>query len=145
MVRLTKKMQLAIEAVVDIATHASSEPIPSLDITRRRGIPHRFLEQTLQQLVRAGVLNSVRGPRGGYRLARERQLLTVGDVARVVRLMEVSESPREEMAVSALGRTLIRPLWARLSDEFMARLDAISIHDLCLRADPIFYDARVVE
>lgn len=70
MLRLTKKLLFAIEAVVDIAYNAGDKTVQGSEITRRQGIPPRFLEPVLQQLVRAGVLVGVRGPRGGYRLAR---------------------------------------------------------------------------
>ena len=52
------------------------------------GLPRRYLEQVLQQLVRAGILKGVRGPRGGYRLARERRRVSVGEVVRVVQGLE---------------------------------------------------------
>ena len=67
----------------------------SSEITRRQGIPRRYLEQVLQQLVRAGVLSGVRGPRGGYRLARERRRISVGEIVRVVRALESGEDPIE--------------------------------------------------
>lgn len=140
MLRPSKKMLFAIEAVLDIAFHAGGEPVQSREITRRQGIPRRYLEQTLQQLVRAGVLTGVRGPRGGYRLARERRRISVGEIVRVVRAQETVEEPGEEdLPSSPLGRQVIRPLWADLSDEIMARLDGISIDDLCMRA----YHARI--
>ena len=63
--RLTRKTALAIEAVVDIAFHARPDPVQARDITERQGVPHRYLEQVLQRLVREGVLRGVRGPRGG--------------------------------------------------------------------------------
>ena len=75
MLRLSKKLLFAIEAVVDIAYNAGAAPVQSKEITRRQRIPQRYLEQVMQQLVRAGVLKGVRGPRGGYRLARERRQL----------------------------------------------------------------------
>ena len=61
MLRLSKKMMFAIEAVLDIAYHSSAEPVQSRDITRRQGIPRRYLEQALQHLVRNGLLIGVRG------------------------------------------------------------------------------------
>ena len=88
MLRLSKKMIFAIEAVVDIAYHSSGQPVQSQEITRRQNIPRRYLEQALQKLVRAHVLTGVRGPRGGYNLARERRRISVGDIVRVVRDLE---------------------------------------------------------
>lgn len=134
MLRPSKKMLFAIEAVLDIAYHAGGEPVQSREITRRQGIPRRYLEQTLQQLVRAGILVGVRGPRGGYRLARERRRISVGEVVRVVRALETAEDPYQDMPASDLGKQVIRPMWGDLTEEIMSRLDAISIDELCMRA-----------
>lgn len=134
MLRLTKKLLFAIEAVLDIAYNAGPLPVQSNEITRRQGIPRRYLEQVLQHLVRAGVLSGVRGPRGGYRLARERRRISVGEIVRVVRSLESAEDPIEEDEGAELGRRVVRPLWAELQDEVMQRLDGVTIEDLCLRA-----------
>ncbi len=134
MVRLTKKLLFAIEAVLDIAYNAGDLPVQSGEITRRQGIPRRYLEQVLQQLVRAGVLAGVRGPRGGYRLARERRRITLGEIVRVVRELNGADDPLEENIGALLGQRVVRPVWKELNDEVMKRLDAITIEDLCLRA-----------
>jgi len=134
MLRPSKKMLYAIEAVLDIAYHAGGEPVQSREITRRQGIPKRYLEQTLQQLVRAGLLAGVRGPRGGYRLARERRRISVGEVVRVVRSLEAGEEKPDDQPVSALGLQVIHPMWSGLQDEIMQRLDGITIDELCLNA-----------
>jgi Rrf2 family transcriptional regulator, iron-sulfur cluster assembly transcription factor len=134
MLRLTKKMLFAIEAVVDIAYNAGNLPVQSSEITTRQGIPRRFLEPVLQQLVRAGILAGVRGPRGGYRLARERRRIALGEIIRVVRSLETADDPIEDPAGAELGHKVVRPLWQELQEEVMARLDSITIEDLCLRA-----------
>jgi len=134
MLRLTKKLMFAIEAVLDIAYNAGALPVQSSEITQRQGIPRRYLEQVLQQLVREGVLTGVRGPRGGYRLARERRRISVGDIVRVVRTLETAEDPIESEGGADLGRKVVRPLWVELQDEVMQRLDSVTIEDLCLRA-----------
>jgi Rrf2 family protein len=134
MLRPSKKMLYAIEAVLDIAYHAGGEPVQSREITRRQGIPKRYLEQTLQQLVRAGLLTGVRGPRGGYRLARERRRISVGEIVRVVRSLEAGEEAPEEQPSSALGLQVIHPMWTSLQDEIMTRLDGITIDELCMNA-----------
>ena len=134
MLRLTKKLLFAIEAVLDIAYNAGPLPVQSAEITRRQGIPRRYLEQVLQQLVRAGVLAGVRGPRGGYRLARERRRITLGEIVRVIREMESAEDPIADPAGAELGHKVVRPLWQELQETLMQQLDAITIEDLCLRA-----------
>ena len=127
-------MLYAIEAVLDIAYHAGGEPVQSREITRRQGIPKRYLEQTLQQLVRAGLLTGVRGPRGGYRLARERRRIPVGEIVRVVQALEAGEDNQDDLPSSALGLQVIHPMWNGLQEEIMARLDQITIDELCMNA-----------
>ena len=134
MLRLSKKMLFALEAVVDIAYNAGGEPVQSKEITRRQGIPQRYLEQVMQRLVRAGILKGVRGPRGGYRLARERRRITVGEVARVVYEMNGDGTDFEYPTESQLGQEVVHPLWRGLQGELLTKLDAISIEDLCGQA-----------
>ena len=62
MMRLSRKTLLALEAVIDIAYNARPEPVQAKEITARQGVPQRYLEQVMQQLVRAGILKGVRGP-----------------------------------------------------------------------------------
>jgi Rrf2 family transcriptional regulator, iron-sulfur cluster assembly transcription factor len=134
MLRLSRKTLLALEAVIDIAFNARSEPVQAKEITGRQGVPQRYLEQVMQQLVRAGILKGVRGPKGGYRLARERRRITVGEIVRVVRTLESGEDPLEGEPGSALGAAVVRPLWAELQEELMKRLDNVTIEELCTRA-----------
>jgi Rrf2 family protein len=118
MFRLSRKTLLALEAVIDIAYNARPEPVQAKEITARQGVPQRYLEQVMQQLVRAGILKGVRGPRGGYRLARERRRISVGDVVRIAMSLDENDVP----------------LVASLQEEVMKKLDEISIEDICKRA-----------
>jgi len=133
MLKLSRKTLLALEAVIDIAFNARPEPVQAKEITARQGVPQRYLEQVMQQLVRAGVLKGVRGPRGGYRLARERRRISVGDIVRVAEALEDDEADGLEPH-SDLGKRIVSPLIHSLREDMMARLDAISIEDLCQRA-----------
>ncbi|PZQ51194.1 MAG: transcriptional regulator [Rhodovulum sulfidophilum] len=132
MLRLSRKTALALEAVLDIAYNARPDPVQSRDITARQGIPQRYLEQVLQRLVREGVLRGVRGPRGGYILARERRRVTLGDVVRVVQGLDSDEDPTPSTA--ALGEQVIGPLWEGIEAEILRRFDAITMEDLCRQA-----------
>ncbi len=134
MLRLSKKLLFAIEAVVDIAYHAGPGPVRSTDISRRQGIPRRYLEQVLQELVRKGVLSGQRGPNGGYRLARERRRITMGEIVRIVRALEGTSDPASEPDGSEIGVKVVRPIWVEMQREIMARFDAMTIEELCNRA-----------
>jgi len=133
MLGFSKKLLFAIEAVIDIAYNTGGDPVQSGEITERQGIPRRYLEPVLQQLVRAGVLAGVRGPRGGYRLARERRRITIGDITRVVMSLEGGENDLPAPG-SELGKRVVQPLWRTLQEEMMARMDEITVEELCLRA-----------
>jgi len=133
MFKLTKKMRFALEAVVDIAYNSRPEPVQSREITRRQGIPKRYLEQVMQQLVHANILKGVRGPRGGYTLARERRRISVGEIVTVVG--EIENANGEEIETSStLGAKVIGPLWDTVQDEMMTRLNSITVEDLCRSA-----------
>jgi Rrf2 family protein len=134
MIRLNKKLLFAIEAVLDIAYNGGTAPVRSAEITSRQGIPRRYLEPVLQELVRSKVLVGIRGPSGGYRLARERRRVSIGDIVRTVRELETVEDPIEAESSSALGHQVLRPLWLELQEETMRRLDALTLEDLCTRA-----------
>ena len=126
MLRLSKKMLFAIEAVVDIAYHAGGQPVQSSEITRRQGIPKRYLEQVLQRLVRSNILTGVRGPRGGYTLARERRRVSVGEIVRIVRAMEQAGDPLSSDDGSELAERVIRPLWSEMQEEMMTNANSLN-------------------
>lgn len=132
MLTLSRKTKLALEAVLDVAYNSRPDPVQSKDITKRQGIPQRYLEQVMQALVHAEILKGVRGPRGGYRLARERRRISVGQVVRVVDAMEVQEP--ELPRTSALGDQVVVPVMVQLQADLMLKLDAITFEDLCRSA-----------
>jgi Rrf2 family iron-sulfur cluster assembly transcriptional regulator len=134
MPRLSKKTMFAIEAVLDVAFHVGEHPVRSGDITERQRIPKRYLEQVLQHLVRAGILAGKRGPRGGYRLGRDRSQITLGEVVRVVRTLEAETEPNDMSVGSALAHEIVWPTWEKLREDLMRQLDTITIDELCQRA-----------
>jgi len=133
MLQLPRKTLHAVEAVLDVACNARPAPVSSLAIARRQGIPRRYLEPVMQRLVRAGVLKGQRGPKGGYRLARERRRISIGEIVRV--FIAEEEAERLDASQSALGRRVVAPLWRELEAELLTRLDAVTIEDLCGQAD----------
>ena len=145
MIRLNKKLLFAIEAVLDIAYNGGATPVRSADISQRQGIPRRYLEPVLQELVRDKVLVGIRGPSGGYRLARERRRVSLGDVVRTVSGLATAEDPIADPAGSDLGHRVVRPLWRELDEETMRRLDALTLEELCSRAHRAGVEGRVAQ
>ncbi len=132
MLALSKKSMLALEAVLDVAYNARPDPVQSKDITERQGVQQRYLEQVLQQLVRAGILKGVRGPRGGYTLARERRRISLGDVLRVIEEMDTDDNL--SVSQSALGSVILNPIRETAYQNLLASFDKLSMEDLCNRA-----------
>jgi Rrf2 family protein len=131
MLRTSRKTLLAIEAVVDVALHARPNPVQSRELTKRQGVPQRYLEQVMQQLVHEGILRGVRGPKGGYTLARERRRITVGEIVRIIDAMERKD---ETTPVSALNDQIIRPIWDEIGTLTLQRLDHVTVEQLCENA-----------
>ena len=134
MLRLSKRLLFAIEAVADIAYYGGQRPVQSGEISERQGIPRRYLEQVLQHLVKNDVLTGQRGQRGGYRLEREPRLITVGERVRVVRQKDAEPDPLEDNGGSAIGNQVIRRIGRDMQGRMMQELDAITIEEVCERA-----------
>ena len=141
MMRFTRKLMLAVEAVLDIAYNASDLPVQSKEIAARQGVPRRYLEQVLQHLVRADILRGVRGPRGGYRLARERRRIALGEIVRIIAEIEAADGDEPDEG-SDLGRQILTPIWSELEEEAIRGLDEITVEDLCRRAREQGIEAR---
>ena len=82
--KLSIKVIYAIESVLDIAFNAGENPVQNIDIAKRQGIPKRYLEHTLQSLVKSKILIGSRGPKGGYSLAKERRRIKIADIIKSV-------------------------------------------------------------
>ncbi len=120
--------RLAVMATLDVAIYARGRPVSSRALAARHDLPPRRLESLLQALVHAGILKSLRGPFGGYELARERRRLSVGEIIRVALRAE-----EEEQAQGPLDAVLA-PLIDEAEGLALARLDAVTLDDLYTRA-----------
>lgn len=134
MILLSRRSLLAIAAVVDIALHARPSPVAAKVLAHRHNLPPRHLETVLQALVRFGILKGVRGPRGGYELARERRRITAGDVVRAA-MSVTGEDGLPPLPESQLVDVVIGPVVRSAGEAFLGELDAITIDDLCRRAE----------
>src|SRR3989304_7180530 len=82
--KLPTKGKCGVRAVFEIARHYGKGPISIKEIVERQGISISYLEQILYRLGKAGLIDSVRGPAGGYLLARKPSDLTIGDIIRTL-------------------------------------------------------------
>jgi Rrf2 family iron-sulfur cluster assembly transcriptional regulator len=138
MIILSRRSMLAIAATVDVALFARPDPVSTKQMAQRHNLPPRHLESLLQTLVRSGILKGMRGPRGGYSLARERRRISIGDIVRAS-LQPVNGSAGEDEETrsinSPLVETVVQPMIARASEAFLQSLDGISVEDLCNKAE----------
>ena len=133
MLLLPKRSVLGIAAVVDIALHGRSGPVAAKSLASRHNLPPRHLETLLQSLVRSGILKGMRGPRGGYELARERRRISTSEIIRAVMAVEPEEDDGAQG--SALVSTVVEPALQDAGLAFLRLLDDVTIEDLCREAD----------
>jgi Rrf2 family protein len=131
---LSRKGILAIAAVIDVALHAQGRPISAKTLAARHGLPPRHLESVLQALVREGILKGIRGPRGGYELAREQCRVTANDILRAAGTVdEVEEQP----ANSELLNKVVLPALSTAEQEFGIALSRINLEDMARDAEAL--------
>ena len=132
--RLTTKGRYAVTAMLDIALHRDAGAISVVDIAARQGISASYLEQLFGRLKRAGLLHSVRGPGGGYRLSRELDDINVSEIVQAVG--EGVDATRCNGAADCQdgGKCLTHDLWADLSAEINEFLNQMTLAKLVSRA-----------
>ena len=136
MTLLPRVVRLAVMATLDIGLHAGARPVSSKQLAARYDLPPRRLESLLQALVRAGILKSVRGPQGGYELARERRRLTLAEIARAA-LGAEGEDEEFAQIEKALGFAM-----DDVEIGLFERLEQATLDDLAAQAIRQGYDKR---
>jgi Rrf2 family transcriptional regulator, iron-sulfur cluster assembly transcription factor len=132
---LSRKSLLAIAAIIDVALHARGRPVSAKQLAARQGLPPRHLEPVLQALVRDGILKGIRGPRGGYELARERRRINVDEIIRAARSAEDREEG--DLPRSGVLADVVLDAVAEAERAFSGALAQINVEDLTRRAQTI--------
>ncbi|WP_280953993.1 Rrf2 family transcriptional regulator [Methylobacterium sp. 17Sr1-1] len=125
------RLRLALAAMVDIALHARPQPVSAKALAARHALPPRHLEAVLQALVHHGLLKGLRGPHGGYELARERRRISAGDIARAV----LGPDAEPGLGGHDVAGLVVAPLVAEAAGAYLAVLDSVTVEDLCGRAE----------
>ncbi|MCV2886102.1 Fe-S cluster assembly transcriptional regulator IscR [Aestuariibacter sp. AA17] len=128
--KLTSKGRYAVTALLDVALHAQRGPVPLADISERQEISLSYLEQLFSRLRREKLVESVRGPGGGYRLGRGADHISIGEVIRAVD--ESVDATRCQGQADCQGgmRCLTHTLWQDLSERISLFLDSITLGEL---------------
>ncbi len=130
---LSQKSQYAVRAVFELAKRHGSGPVKAAQVAEAQFIPVRFLESILNQLRLAGIIESVRGKEGGYRLGRAPRDVSVGEVIRLVQgaVSEIECASATGQAACALqAGCVLLPMWQKAHQAMMDVYDGTSLHDL---------------
>lgn len=145
--RLSTKAQYAVRALVDLSLHSEGRPVTLREIARREDIPLNYLEQLFFRLKRGGIVASVRGPGGGYVLARESALIRVSEIVLTVEepLNPVACLDGDAAPCAKVSRCITHNVWKGLGERIKGFLDSISLAELTLEARGRLPDAAPAE
>jgi Rrf2 family cysteine metabolism transcriptional repressor len=139
---LSQKSQYAVRAIFELAKRHGTGPVTAARIGESQYIPVRFLENILGQLRQAGMVESVRGKEGGYRLSRRSQELTVGEVIRLIQgsmsAVDCAEAGHGAGAGASSGERscplrsgcVLLPMWGKAQRAMMDVFDGTTFRDL---------------
>lgn len=138
--RLSTKGRYAVMAMADLATHeAGSKPVSLADIAQRQEISLSYLEQLFAKLRRGGLVSSVRGPGGGYRLSRPSNDIRIADI--ILAVDEPIEATRCKLGSAKGcacdgGRCITHDLWEELGHQIHKYLSAVTLAEVVERRLP---------
>ncbi len=139
--KLSNKGRYGVCAIFDIAFHNDGRATQIKEIAERQAIPARFLEQIFQDLKRAGLVASRRGPRGGYQLAKPAADIRLGDIVRAlegpIELSPRGDAAAEDAEGDATSRAVAEEAFADVSRRIEACFDAVTIESLCERGEAL--------
>lgn len=133
--KLTSKGRYAVTAMLDVALHSTRGPVPLADISERQEISLSYLEQLFSRLRKEKLVDSVRGPGGGYKLGRGADDIAIGEVIRAVDESVDATRCHGQSDCQGGERCLTHSLWEDLSDRISAFLDSITLGELMAKRD----------
>lgn len=130
---LTTKGRYAVMAMVDVAMYGQGKPVTLADIAERQEITQAYLEQLFSKLKKAGLVESVRGPGGGYLLAHDCNMITIADIilAQEEKIKMTRCNHSHQGCMSNKARCLTHDVWAGLSENIYSYLSGITLARVC--------------
>ena len=133
--KLTSKGRYAVTAMLDVALHSSRGPVPLAEISARQEISLSYLEQLFSRLRKQQLVDSVRGPGGGYRLGRDADDIAIGEVIRAVDESVDATRCAGQSDCQGGERCLTHSLWQDLSERINVFLNGITLGELMAQHD----------
>lgn len=133
--KYSTKSRYALRLMVDLTLHGNSDYIALKDISERQNISVKYLEQIVSVLGKAGMLKSVRGPQGGYKLAKDPSEYTAGDILRITEgnLAPIPCLENEENDCDRISQCATLDFWKGLYDTVNSYVDGVTLQDLAER------------
>ncbi len=134
MIRVSTRGRYALRAMLDLALHAEEGSVSRQAIANRQGLSTSYVAQLFLELATAGLAEGVKGPGGGYRLARDAATIRVGEVIQAVEgpiALVHCVLPEDDAPCRRVDCCATHYLWRRLSDVVADFLDSITLKDLC--------------
>ena len=143
--RLTTKGRFAVTAMIDLAMHDEHGPVTLADISERQKISLSYLEQLFGKLRRRALVSSVRGPGGGYQIAKKLEDLSVTDIIRAVdEPIDATQCGGRENCKDD-RKCLTHDLWASLNERIFEYLNAVTLAQLVVKARSQEAETKVME
>ncbi len=140
--RLTTKSRYGTRLILDLAIHAQNKPVRLSEISRKQNLPLKYLEQLIRKLKKAGLVKSMRGPYGGYMLAKSMGNITVGDIVRVLEgsnaITDCTESDNVCGTCTLAGECLTQYIWTETGKALFEKLDSFKIDELIKKPEQFF-------
>lgn len=131
--RISSKGEYGLRALFDLAQHYGEGPIQSRDIHVRQGIDENYLNQILILLRKAGLIESLRGPQGGHRLARPAARITLLEALTALEGPLLASDSTSGGPGEPLDRAIVREVWEGMRESLQGYLEALTLEDLCQR------------
>ncbi len=129
--RLTTKGRFAVTAMIDVHRHQQKGPVPLAGISVRQDISVAYLEQLFSKLRRKNLVKSIRGPGGGYILAKNAQAITIADIVFAVdEPLDVTRCGGNGNCARGSITCITHDLWANLNEKIIHYLDSVTLSDL---------------
>ena len=143
--RLTTKGRFAVTAMIDLAMRNGARPVTLADISERQKISLSYLEQLFGKLRRRALVSSVRGPGGGYQLAKRMEEVSVADIIRAVdEPIDATQCGGRENCKDE-RKCLTHDLWASLNDRIFEYLNSVTLAQLVDKAHAQAVETKVME
>ncbi len=132
--RITTKSRYGTRLIIDLALNIDKGPVKLSEISKRQGISLKYLEKLIKKLKQTGFVKSVRGPRGGYMLAKPMKNISVGDIVKVLEgsdsITDCSDKENVCGVCNRAGECITQWIWMEASDAMFKKLNSFKLDKL---------------